>query len=300
MAWQFSNHTGYKYFKGHKVAGTDVALLFDGLSHNQLMRYSHLLTGYMGSVAFLEAVIAHLDLILQHSPAIQFVCDPVMGDEGSLYVPAEFVALYRDRLVPRCHLVTPNQTEAQLLTGLAIACLADARRACELLHDMGPRQVVITSFNVSADQLGVPGIAVADGAAPPLLVVCSARAGDGGASGAGNQDVQHVFVVPKLPFFFSGTGDLTAALLLAFGHGAVGADGGADRAPVPLHVALYQALVALHAVLCKTFAAGSPELLLIQSQRELVAPLECAAAVAAVRGWRVAADGSLLPLVLPM
>ncbi len=42
------------------------------------------------------------------------VCDPVLGDGGSLYVPAEFVDLYRDKLVPHAFLLTPNQTEAQL------------------------------------------------------------------------------------------------------------------------------------------------------------------------------------------
>lgn len=40
------------------------------------------------------------------------VCDPVLGDEGKLYVPQEFVAIYRDQLLPMASVITPNQTEA--------------------------------------------------------------------------------------------------------------------------------------------------------------------------------------------
>ena len=46
-------------------------------------------------------------------------CDPVMGDNGSFYVPEDFVDLYKS-LVPFCRLITPNQFEAQQLTGREI------------------------------------------------------------------------------------------------------------------------------------------------------------------------------------
>jgi pyridoxal/pyridoxine/pyridoxamine kinase len=36
-----------------------------------------------------------------------------MGDQGSLYVPASFVSLYRDRMMPLADVVTPNQTEIE-------------------------------------------------------------------------------------------------------------------------------------------------------------------------------------------
>ena len=37
------------------------------------------------------------------------VCDPVMGDEGRLYVPPEMVDAYRTDLLPLASVIVPNQ-----------------------------------------------------------------------------------------------------------------------------------------------------------------------------------------------
>lgn len=60
--------------------------------------------GFSNSV-FLWSVIRTLPLLA--------VCDPVLGDNGQLYVPKELVAIYRDRLVPLADIITPNQFEAE-------------------------------------------------------------------------------------------------------------------------------------------------------------------------------------------
>lgn len=49
--------------------------------------------------------------VLCHLRAV--VCDPVLGDNGKLYVPEELVAIYRDEVVPRATVVTPNQFECE-------------------------------------------------------------------------------------------------------------------------------------------------------------------------------------------
>ena len=41
------------------------------------------------------------------------VCDPVMGDNGKMYVPAELLPLYREQIVPLADIITPNQYEAE-------------------------------------------------------------------------------------------------------------------------------------------------------------------------------------------
>lgn len=53
---QFSNHTGYPSFKGSVFQGTDLETLVNGLEENRLTRYSHLLTGYIGSVSLLKMI----------------------------------------------------------------------------------------------------------------------------------------------------------------------------------------------------------------------------------------------------
>ncbi len=65
-----------------------------------------------------------------------------MGDDGRIYVPEGAVAVYRDEIVPLASVLTPNQYEAELLTGMKISSEADALAACQTLHARGPRTVV--------------------------------------------------------------------------------------------------------------------------------------------------------------
>jgi hypothetical protein len=65
-----------------------------------------------------------------------------MGDDGRLYVRPEMPAAFRDLIAPLAVVLTPNQFEAEQLTGRAIASEADALAACRLLHERGPHTVV--------------------------------------------------------------------------------------------------------------------------------------------------------------
>ena len=85
---QFSNHTGYPSFTGEVLDGAQLEKLAKGLDSNGLLKnVSHLLTGYIGSPSFLRAVCAVHRMLKQHNPEVVFVCDPVLGDHGKLYVP---------------------------------------------------------------------------------------------------------------------------------------------------------------------------------------------------------------------
>jgi pyridoxine kinase len=39
---------------------------------------------------------------------MKYVCDPVMGDTGKLYVPSDMIDLYRTLIVPKAYMITPN------------------------------------------------------------------------------------------------------------------------------------------------------------------------------------------------
>jgi len=49
------------------------------------------------------------------------VCDPVMGDEGKLYVPQEVVDIYASAVVPLADLITPNQFECEYVCRSSLA-----------------------------------------------------------------------------------------------------------------------------------------------------------------------------------
>jgi len=57
--------------------------------------------------------------------------------------PAPATAL-SDELLSLVDMITPNETEAQILTGVAVNSDADAARAAAVLHDKGIRTVLIT------------------------------------------------------------------------------------------------------------------------------------------------------------
>lgn len=195
---QFSNHTGYENgFTGDRLDGTQLLNLIQGLERNHLLDpIGHLLTGYIGSASFLQAI---LDVVhtLRNRPdgsMFRYVCDPVLGDKGVLYVPQELVALYRNMVIPVADVVTPNQFEAELLTNRTILSLEDARAACRDLHALGPHLVLLTSVELTEGELIVLASTTTkvDGVVEQWLVTC-----------------------PVLPSHFTGTGDLCAALWLA-------------------------------------------------------------------------------------
>ena len=102
-----------------------------GLENNKLDEFSHILTGYVGSFSFLEQLSISIQQLKCKNPNTVYrkfakahslknwykyfilVCDPVMGDNGHLYVPKELLYIYRDKLIPLADIVTPNQFEAE-------------------------------------------------------------------------------------------------------------------------------------------------------------------------------------------
>lgn len=67
---QFSNHTGYPTFKGSAVDGEGLTALVDGLDANGLLNYTHLLTGYIGSLSLLEAISGIMERLQRINPDI--------------------------------------------------------------------------------------------------------------------------------------------------------------------------------------------------------------------------------------
>jgi pyridoxine kinase len=53
----------------------------------------------------------------QWNANLTYVCDPVMGDNGKLYVPAEVVEVFKTDILPLASVLTPNQFETEVLSG---------------------------------------------------------------------------------------------------------------------------------------------------------------------------------------
>lgn len=147
---QFSNQTGYKSFRGQRVNAADLSELFLGLKENELLNYTHILTGYVGNVEFLNKLADIIEELKNKNPDIVYLCDPVLGDNGQLYVPEGLVKVYIDRVIPMANIITPNLFELELIYGKKINKESDIIDAIKHCHDKGTPTVIVsssTSFN---------------------------------------------------------------------------------------------------------------------------------------------------------
>lgn len=110
------NHLGYGQAKGTRATAKEITDLYDGLKDSHLDDFDMLLSGYVPGAPAVEAVgkIAR-DLKYKHTlkPGSFFwVLDPVMGDNGKLYVAEDVVPAYKN-LIKDADLILPNQFEAE-------------------------------------------------------------------------------------------------------------------------------------------------------------------------------------------
>ncbi|KAM6447073.1 pyridoxal kinase isoform X3 [Python bivittatus] len=151
---QFSNHTGYDHWKGQVLNSNELHELYEGLKLNNVNHYDYVLTGYTRDKSFLAMVVDIVQELKQQNSNLVYVCDPVMGDkwsgEGYMYVPEDLLPVYKDNVVPVADIITPNQFEAELLTGRKIHTEKEAIEVMDMLHNMGPETVVITSSDLQA------------------------------------------------------------------------------------------------------------------------------------------------------
>lgn len=117
------------------------------------LRFDAVYTGYLASAEQVGLVGALLDG-MDERPALTLI-DPVMGDNGALYAGfSDAFPQAMRALCGRADVLTPNVTEACLLTGTAYSPVQDAaqtRRLLERLLELGCRAAVLTSLRVDGD-----------------------------------------------------------------------------------------------------------------------------------------------------
>lgn len=107
--------------------GEQLKTLVDGLDENGLLKgIQYMITGYIGSESFLNAISDVIDRVKEQNPDLKYICDPVLGDLGKFYTPKELVPLFREKIIPKAWLTCPNQFEAEHLTGIKITDQASA------------------------------------------------------------------------------------------------------------------------------------------------------------------------------
>lgn len=100
------------------------------------------LSGYLGDATQADAVASLVRAVRARNPGALYVCDPVMGDVGGLYVKPELAEALRDSLVPIADIATPNRFELEWMAGVKL----DSNRAVMAAAlEAGPRAMLVTS-----------------------------------------------------------------------------------------------------------------------------------------------------------
>lgn len=101
-----------------------------------------ILTGYFGSPGQVEPVAQLIDALKSMNPQALYLCDPVIGDSGGLYVPEATAAAIRAHLVPLADIITPNRFELEWLAG---KILPDNPALAEAALAFGAGHALVTS-----------------------------------------------------------------------------------------------------------------------------------------------------------
>jgi pyridoxine kinase len=242
-----SHHPGHGGAEGGPLPAALLDRILDGLRHRGCFsRCEAVLSGYLAYADNAACILRAVTLAKAASPGAVYLCDPVLGDDGRLYVSGDIVAAMHN-LAAKADIITPNAFELSVLSGVACRTREDALRAMRLLQSKGPKVVVLSSFSGSDTALGTLD----------MLAV------DGSASWALN--------IPALGQKFYGAGDLFTCLFLdAWLERPAAAQPDAGRRNTG--VALGKACAAVQAVLAQTAVVKADELQLIQAQTLLAAP----------------------------
>ncbi|MGE0501117.1 MAG: pyridoxal kinase PdxY [Rhizobiaceae bacterium] len=191
------------------------------------------LSGYLGDPAQASAVASLVRAVKTRRPSALYVCDPVMGDLGGLYVPEATALAIRDRLLPIADIATPNRYE---LEWLAEAKLADLKAVMSAALHAGPPSMLVTSAPAT----------IAGGTGNLLVTADEAMLAEHRS-------------IDKPP---NGLGDLTGAVFLA-----------RLLAGQPISKALQSTTATVFEILARTAKRGADELTLETDAASLSSPM---------------------------
>jgi pyridoxine kinase len=226
----YSSHAGYPGVRGRRTPISALRELLAGLEAlGRLDRCEAVLSGYLGRPEAWSVVLEALAAVKQQRPDAWYVCDPVLGDEGELYLPAKLVRTLREQAVPRADLLVPNRFELEWLVDRPVANVAEAVAAAGELHAAGAREVVVKGLVLEHDGRPTQHVVGLD---------------DDGA---------WLARAPHVAQFWSGAGDVFTALIA-----------GLRLLGIPLNETVARSTALMEELIARTHELDSPELRMVE------------------------------------
>ncbi len=143
----FSNHTGFDRFYSTDFTAHMPAYIREWEALD--LHFSGILTGFLGAPEQISLVRRFFERFKREDTIV--VVDPVMGDGGKLYPTySPRLAEEMGSLLPFADILTPNLTEACILTGTPYReNMSDEElySLCHALSQMGPKKIVISGLS---------------------------------------------------------------------------------------------------------------------------------------------------------
>ncbi|MEO0496212.1 MAG: PfkB family carbohydrate kinase [Pseudomonadota bacterium] len=162
-----------------------------------------ILTGYFADADQVVSTARFIRQMKAQDEQLIYLCDPVLGDGATLYVPQDVAEAIRDELVPLADILTPNVFELSWLTQTEIA---DAEDAAVASHTLSPNADMVLASSVPADSA----------AHMTMVLTMPPKPAKGGGSNQSEDTVQvQTMAHERFDTAPKGTGDLMAAVMLA-------------------------------------------------------------------------------------
>jgi pyridoxine kinase len=169
---------------GGPIAAETLASILAALeADGRLASIDAIISGYLAAPSQAEVIASAVARIKAAAPNALYVCDPVLGDDGKLYVSAAIVDAIQTKLLPSADLIAPNAFELGVLAQTRVTDLHTARAAIE--------------------RVGKPALVSSIPHGPDLAALLV----------RGGQTI--ACTTPRLPSPARGAGDLFAALFVA-------------------------------------------------------------------------------------
>jgi pyridoxine kinase len=173
-----ASRPGLGLLSRHEVPPADLAAMLAALEADGCWSaLGAAFTGYFPSPRSVAAAAAAVRRIKLAVPEVPVLVDPILGDNGRLYVAEGTAAAIRDELLPLATIATPNLFELGWLTGAGESAAGDPAAAARRL---GPPTVVVTS---AAETSGAIATLAVEGA---TVVERTCRRREGIPNGAGD------------------------------------------------------------------------------------------------------------------
>ena len=164
---QFSSHTGYDNWKGEVFSREHIRDVIKGIEAlGMVSKCQAILSGYMGSHDTCLEVLDIVTRFKKDNKDILYLCDPVIGNDHC-YVKPEVLEFFKTNL--KADIITPNQFEAEILSGIKIIDIKSLKKVADYFHNLGVLVVAITGIkNIGSFNLSV---FVSDGFSKDLIEV---------------------------------------------------------------------------------------------------------------------------------